>query len=133
MKRVLVLGPPRAGRPSPERAQVEVELHHAEPTAESVTNAAGCSSVIVVNDASSASVQRLLLALRLWGQQRQLRVGVLSYLDDAELRQAISGNGLAAGPAAPRPGDPLPALLAREPGLRIGLHRGVLSVEYQAV
>jgi len=131
MKRILVLGPPRAGRPSPEQAQVE--LHHAALTAESATTAAGCSSVIVVNDASASSVQRLLLALRLWRQQRQLRVGVLSYLDEAELRQAMVGDGLAAGPAALRADDPLPVLLAREPGLKIGLHRGVLSVEYQAV
>jgi hypothetical protein len=131
MKRILVLGPPRAGRPSPEQAQVEV--HHAAQTAESAATAAGCSSVIVINDASSASIQRLLLALRLWRERRQLRIGVLSYLDDAELRQAISGDGLAAGPAALRADDPLPVLLAREPGLKIGLHRGVLSVEYQAV
>lgn len=125
MKPVLVLGPQPAGTPPLE--QLRLEVHRTALTSPAVAADAAYSAVLVVDDASAATVQRLLLALRLC-RRRPARVGVLTYFDEAELRKVVAGVPPAAGP-----GDlPLHDLLAREPRLRVGLGHGRLNVEYQA-
>jgi len=130
MKPILVLGPQRAGTPPLE--QLQVEVHRTALTGDAVANAASYSAVLVVDDASAATVQRLLLALRMC-RRPHVRIGVLSYLDEAQLRQALFGRGPPPMPGELRPDPPRPDLPSRERHLKIGLDKGVLSVEYQAV
>lgn len=125
MKPVLVLGPQPAGTPPLEHLRLEV--HRTALTRPVVAQDAAYSAVLVIDDTSVATVQRLLLALRLC-RRRQTRVGVLTYFDEAELRKIV-----ACAPPAEVAGDlPLHDLLRREPRLRVGLGHGRLNVEYQA-
>ena len=129
MKPILVLGPAQDGAPWLERRQVG--LRRTELIEEAVADAAGYSSVIVINDRGAGTLERLLLALRLRRRRKPLRIGVLSYLDEAECRHILAEGNPAGGPAAAR--EPQGALRAVDSRLKVELDGGVLSVEYQAV
>jgi hypothetical protein len=113
MKPVLLLVP---DRDAPLRLRRDVELCPAG----AICADTGYSSVIVVNDGGSGTVQRLREALALRERRRDLRVGVLTWLEAQP------------GGAAIAPGMPLSVFLGElGPELKVELKNQVLSVEYQ--
>jgi hypothetical protein len=111
MKPILLLGPAHPGGPPLERWLVEFRP---VPLAEAAAaDAAGYSSVIVVNDGGAQTFRRLLTAFEMRERQEHLGIAMLSYLDELDRR--------------------LPTLINLEPRLRFELKGDALRLEYQAV
>lgn len=117
MKSILVLAPERPGVPQRERSRID--LQRTFPGHAALPRDACYSSVIVVNDGGVDTVRRLRLAIGLRERQRQLCIGVLTYLVQS--------------PRAAGNGEPLPQLLQIQPGLQVQLDEHLLRLEYQAV
>jgi len=111
MKPILLLGPAQPGGPPLERWLVE--FRPVTLAGAAAADAAGYSSVIVINDGGAHTFRRLLTAFEMREHQEQLGIAVLSYLDELDKR--------------------LPALINLEPRLRFELKDEVLRLEYQAV
>jgi len=111
VKPILLLGPAAPGGPPQERWLVEFRpLSEGE---EAAAEAVDYSSVIVVNDGGAHTLRRLLAAFAMRERRRQLGIGVLWYLDEADKH--------------------LPPLISIGPRLRVELKEEVLQFEYQAV
>ena len=109
MKPMLLLGPARPGGSPLERWLVE--LRRVMPAEQGAIDSGDYSAVIVINDGGAHALRRLLAAFAMRERQEQLRIAVLSYLDEA--------------------GSP-PAFTEFEPRLQLELGEEVIKLEYQA-
>ena len=108
---MLMLGPARPGGPPLERWLVE--FRRALPDELAAPDSGDYSAVIVINDGGAHALRRLLAALEMRERREELRVAVLSYLDEADRRH--------------------PALAQLEPRLKLELKEEAIKLEYQAV
>ena len=108
---MLLLGPARPGGPPLERWLVEFRL--ATPAEGAAIDGCDYSAVIVINDGGAHALRRLLAAFAMRERQEELRIAVLSYLDEADPRH--------------------PALAELEPRLKLELKEEAIRLEYQAV
>lgn len=111
MKPMLLLGPAQPGGPPLERWLVE--FRRAMPAEQGAIDAGDYSAVIVINDGGAHALRRLLAAFAMRERQEELRIAVLSYLNEADPRH--------------------PALTELEPCLKLDLKEEAIKLEYQAV
>ena len=111
MKPMLLLGPARPGGPPLERWLVE--LRRAMPAEQAAIDAGDYSAVIVINDGGAHALRRLLAAFEMRERQEELRIAVLSYLDEANQRR--------------------PALMELDPRFKVEFKEETIRFEYQAV
>ena len=108
---MLLLGPARPGGPPLERWLVE--FRRALPDEQGAIDGSDYSAVIVINDGGAYALRRLLVALEMRARQEELRIAVLSYLNEADQRR--------------------PVLAELEPRLKVELKGEAIKLEYQAV
>jgi len=108
---MLLLGPARPGGPPLERWLVE--FRPVMPAEQAAIDGGDYSAVIVINDGGAHALRRLLAAFAMREQQEELRIAVLSYLDETDQRR--------------------PALTELQPRLKLELKEEAIRLEYQAV
>lgn len=118
MKPILLLAPARAGV---RQGRDRLDLRRV--TRLDAVDDADYASVIVLNDGGAGTLRRLKLALALREHHKELRVGVLTYLEPV---------GEGRGRGAVVADAPAAVLSELGPELRVELKNQVLSLEYQA-